>query len=203
MVRLIVKTLVSLSVGTVLVLGGVVGFVVSKFDGNATFPADCAIVFGAAVHGVPDPEEGTLRVLPGPGIRRRIETAAALYRQGRVSKVFLTGGTGEGMPASEASVMRDEAIRRGIRASDIVIEDQSHSTMENIQFIRPLIADCQKVIAISDSYHLARIELLAGFEGLDLETYPASGRTNVLFTIRSVIREAVATLALTVLHVLT
>lgn len=180
-----------------------VSYVLANFNGTATLPADCAIVFGAAVHGVPDGEEGTTQAVPGPGILRRVYTAVRLHKEGRVGKLFFTGGKGEGMPASEAGVMRDVALSQGIDSADITIEEHARSTSENLKFIRPYIRDCQNVIGISDAYHLARIELLAYLQGWRLPTYPAEGRTNVYFTVRSVLREALALVYVTALELLT
>lgn len=201
--RRILKTLIVLVGSGVIIFLLLISFILANFDGTATLPADCAIVFGAAVHGVPDGEEGTTQAVPGPGILRRVYTAVRLHKEGRVGKLFFTGGKGEGMPASEAGVMRDVALGQGIDSADITIEEHARSTSENLKFIRPYIQDCQNVIGISDAYHLSRIELLAYLQGWRLPTYPAEGRTNVYFTVRSVLREALALVYVTALELLT
>ncbi len=160
--------------------------VMSGRDGNALFPADCAMVFGAAVYGYD---------VPGPAIVRRVSTAVDLVREGRVERLILTGGVGRGtgVSASEASVMRTEAMRQGIPSDKIVMEEQSHTTDENLLFSRPLAKTCKSVVGVSDGYHLSRIRLLAwqqGWENFTVAptelTPPAASET------RSIIREVFA-----------
>ncbi len=171
------------------VLVAAVTFVVAKFDGDAAFPADCAIVFGTAVRATIDTGHGTYST-PGPGILRRVGEAASLYKQGKVRHLFLSGGKGESMQQSEAAVMRRIAIQDGVPAADITVEDQSHSTWQNLRFTRPLTKGCASVIGISDRYHLARIEVLASLMGWKLRTYPAEQTAGWQFETESVIREA-------------
>jgi vancomycin permeability regulator SanA len=171
-------------VSFVLVMGALVLSVVSQFEGNAEFPVDCAIVFGAAVH-------GTDRA--GPGITRRVRTAGDLYQEGKINRVFLTGGKGEGNKLSEAAVMKKVAMLAGIAPEAITLEDQSRSTLENIRNTKPLIEDCESVVAISDRYHLSRIAWLALQHELhELQVHPASHHPPIHFQVRAVVREALA-----------
>jgi len=153
-------------------------FVISQFDGNAVFPVDCAIVFGSAVHGI-----GTA----GPGITRRVTTAADLYHEGKVQKLFLTGGKGDENKESEAHVMRKVALLQGVDPEDIVLEEQATSTIENIMLTTPLLTDCKSIVGISDRYHLARIAYLG-----DIQTYPADKLPTRAFEVRAVLREVAA-----------
>ncbi len=172
------------------IFAGVMAHVVSRFPGNAAFPADCAIVFGTAAWPVYDNQHHIISAQAGPGIQRRIAAAATLYKEGSVKKLFLSGGKGEGMPASEAAVMRSEAIRDGVPAKAITVEQQSKSTRENLDNTLPLTLDCRSVVGVSDRYHLARIELLAAQMGHPIMIYPAAAPSNAAFEFQSVIREA-------------
>ncbi len=158
----------------------------SYFGGTAQLPADCALVFGAAVYGYDT---------PGPAILRRVGKAAALYRDGQVRTLILSGGVGKGSGASdsEASVMRTHAVALGVDPQDIVLESSSHSTWENLLYARPLTEGCEKVVGISDQFHLARIELLSWRQGWGaLNTLPAEERPPVLNEWRSTVREVFA-----------
>lgn len=183
--------------------GWVLLLVVRGFAGSATLPADCAVVFGTAVHPVYDATGDVVASRAGPGITRRVSTAARLFGEGKLKRLFLTGGKGEGSVLSEAEVMRDVAISRGVPAQAIVIETQATSTKENIAFTRPLTLDCDDVVGISDAYHLARIEFLADAVGWNLQTIPADGYIGRTFTVRSSLREAVAIIYLALVHLLT
>lgn len=151
----------------------------------ADFPADCAVVFGAAVHSQDD---------PGPGILRRTQTAAQLYRSGDIKTIILTGGKGRTFQDSEAAVMRKVAMLSGVAPEHIKTEDQSENTWENLRNTRPLAEACHSVIAVSDGYHLARIASFARRQGwgMPFHTYPASEKPPLSFQTLSVLREALA-----------
>jgi len=168
----------------VVVLVGTYLMIYTHFDGTAELPADCGIVFGAAVYG---------QNLPGPAITRRVAAAASLWREGSVKRLILSGGRGEGVRESEADVMRALALELGVAGESITIEDQSHSTWENIANSKNLTSGCSSVVGISDQYHLARIELLAWRQGWpELQTAPAQDRPPVESEKRSVLREVFA-----------
>ena len=69
--------------------------------------------------------------------------AAELYHQGYVPKVLFTGGLGrntEGLlPEPEAVRFAKVAMECGVPAADILIEDKSANTKENIEFTRCLL----------------------------------------------------------------
>lgn len=158
--------------------------VLDGFAGNAVLPAECALVFGAAVHADDD---------PGPGIRRRTLKAVELLKEGSVERLIFTGGKGSELQDSEASVMRDFAVGQGISPSRIALEEQSTSTWENLKLSQPMVDDCTTVVAVSDTYHLARIQVLAKLQGWrPLATVAAEGYVGAPFTVRSVARETVA-----------
>lgn len=168
-------------------------FVATGFAGTAVFPADCGVVFGAAVHG-----KGN----PGPGIYRRVETAAALYHADKVQRLILTGGKGSATQESEAAVMQGLALQFGVRSADIVLEDRATSTIENIRYSKPLAESCTSVVGISDRYHLRRIQYLAErMDWDDLKTYPSERLPDTAFETRSILREAFALLYVGVLGV--
>lgn len=182
LLRLAANAVVALCAVVFLSAASALGVIVSQFDGTGAVPAECAVVFGAAVVGMDR---------PGPAMTRRIATAAELYRQGLVDRLFLTGGRGgNGLGESEAEVMRREAVAQNVRAEDIVLEELSRSTLENLRFTRNLTSDCSSVIGISDAFHLARIKLLASQIGWNsLQTYPTRGRPPAYLEDRSIIRE--------------
>ena len=155
--------------------------VVLHFSGNASFPVECAVVFGAAVR------EGDEA---GPGIRRRVETAVHLYKEGSVRNLFFTGGVGEGNSLSEAAVMRDEAVDMGVDPEVISLEEHATSTWQNIEFVQPQIMDCESVVGISDRYHLARIRLTSWILDVPMQVHPAEREAGFPFEAVAVPREA-------------
>ena len=69
--------------------------------------------------------------------------AAELYHQGLAPKILFTGGLGrntEGMlPEPEAVRFAKVAMECGVPAEDILMEDRSANTKENIEFTRQLL----------------------------------------------------------------
>lgn len=177
----------SLVFSYVLLLAGCVFAVASDqvrsgFAGTGKPPADCALVFGTAVHG-----KGS----PGPGIMRRAGTAVALYNEGLIKKIIMTGGKGSDWQESEAEVMKAYAVELGVPPEKIFVEEFATSTVENIVNTRDLTSDCSSILAISDRYHLARIKVLANWQGKQgMETYPALWNSTEAFEERMVLREA-------------
>jgi uncharacterized SAM-binding protein YcdF (DUF218 family) len=121
-------------------------------------PADAAVVLGAAVW--------TKEV--SPVFRERINHAIDLYRKGRVRKLIFTGDQGNSGEPTEASAARDYALQSGLPASDILIEDKSHTTYENILNAKQL-ADThgiREVLIVSDPLHMKRAMTMARDVGL-------------------------------------
>jgi uncharacterized SAM-binding protein YcdF (DUF218 family) len=71
--------------------------------------------------------------------------AAQLYRQGLAPKVLFTGGLGRNtqglLPEPEAVRFARVAMEQGVPAEDILLEDQSTNTAENIRFTRRLLEE--------------------------------------------------------------
>lgn len=197
-IRRIVRWLLLLSIAAFLF--GIMAFCVSLgvvlagMNGSGIDTAECGIVFGAGVLPLRDESGAVVGSVSGPGINRRTEAAANLYMQGKLKKLILTGGKGEGMRRSEAAVMRDVAVENGVRSEHIILEDQSTSTRENLLNTRPLTKECSSVLAISDAFHLSRIRFLAWQQRWDVPTYPAEKKPTQRFESWSIGREALAIL---------
>jgi uncharacterized SAM-binding protein YcdF (DUF218 family) len=90
-------------------------------------------------------------------LARRIAHAIAVYRQGRVGSLLLSGGVVRHPPA-EAALMRLAALAAGVPEDALAIEDRSRNTLENAQYCAPIIArrGWRRVLLITDSYHLPR-----------------------------------------------
>lgn len=188
LLRWLLALLTAVGVGAFLLVCAALVFVVTGMSGNAVLPADCALVFGAAVAGYDQ---------PGPAMTRRVSTAARLYRDGSVQTLIMSGGVGrgEGVSLSEAEVMRRQAEDLGVKLSNILTESGSHSTGENLQNSRFIASECQNVVGISDGYHLARIRLLASRMGWhDLTVLPADARPAFFSELQSIGREVVGVL---------
>jgi uncharacterized SAM-binding protein YcdF (DUF218 family) len=129
--------------------------------------ADAAVVLGAAVW--------SQQV--SPVFRERINHAMDLYRRGRVHKIIFTGGQGNRNEPTEAAAARAYAVSNGIPPRDILIEQRSHTTYENLVYAKQL-ADThglKKILIVSDPMHMRRAVAMA--DDVGLEAYPSPTTT--------------------------
>lgn len=125
--------------------------------------ADAAIVLGAAVWGNE----------VSPVFRERINHAVELHRSGKVRKIIFTGGQGNKDELTESAAARRYAIDNGVPEKDILVEQRSHTTYENVVNAKQL-ADAnglKKVLIVSDPMHMKRAVAMASDIGL--EAYPS------------------------------
>jgi vancomycin permeability regulator SanA len=126
---------------------------------------DCAVVLGAAVR-----DNGR----PSDALRDRVHTAAKLYRQGKVRRLLMTGGTGPN-GRSEPQAMRDLAVSYGVPASAILLDEGGHNTAASLHNLVLLDERHQlgRLLVVSHGHHTARIRLGCHRLGLVCATVPA------------------------------
>ena len=85
--------------------------------------ADVAIILGASAY------NGEV----SPVYQERINHGISLYNEGYVEKLIVTGGIGEDNDVSDAYIAKQYAVSQGIPATDILTEDTSTITQENLE----------------------------------------------------------------------
>ena len=133
-------------------------------------PANAAVVFGARVYA-----SGA----PSPLLADRIAAGVELYRSGDVSTLLMSGGDGvDGF--NEAAVMRDVAVAAGVDPNDVVIDGSGVTTEATVDHAMAWLASHgsvpisdSRLIAVSQAYHLPRIQLAFAAAGIDVLTVPA------------------------------
>lgn len=106
---------------------------------------------------------------PSLMLKRRLNAAYTYLKDNPQAQVIVCGGVGDQTTFSEAEVMQRFLIARGIEAERIHLEDQSHSTQENINFAADIIREkgLPKTVAIAtDGFHQARAAIYANQAGL-------------------------------------
>lgn len=126
--------------------------------------ADVAIVLGAATY------DGEV----SPVYQERINHGITLYNDGMVDKIIVTGGVAEGSDISDAWVAKEYAISKGVLAEDILMENTSTITQENLENSKILMdANGYKTaIIVSDPLHMKRAMLLAKDAGITAYSSP-------------------------------
>lgn len=156
-------------------------------------PTRIAIVFGAGVR----PDGRLSRMLAD-----RVDGAIALYQQGRVQKLLMTGDNSR-VDYDEVTAMRRYAEARGVAPADITLDYAGFRTYDSCYRARAIFGVTAAVL-VTQRYHLPRAVYtcrMLGVEAVglgtpDWETYPP------VAIARYQLREVVSTIvALWQLHV--
>src|SRR5581483_3315317 len=90
----------------------------------------------------------------------RLFQALRLYKQGKVKKIFLSGGSGNlDKHDIEAPLLHRYLLEIGIPDSVILVESKSRNTHENALFAKPIldsVAPHGRYLLVSSGYHLRR-----------------------------------------------
>jgi len=114
-------------------------------------PADLAVVLGSKVH-----ESG----VPSALLRDRLDRGLALYREGRVRRLLVSGALGrEGH--QEADVMADYLIARGVPPAAVIRDPEGWTTYHTALHTSELLQrrGWSRAIAVSSYYHQSRCRL--------------------------------------------
>ena len=115
---------------------------------------------------------------PSPSLRRRVSHAVELFRSGVSDNMLMSGGLGKYQP-SEAVVMRALAVRSGVPETNIIIEDRSTSTFENVQNSVAIMTSngWRSAIVVTDVFHIPRSLYVFRSYGMDVTgSAPANDR---------------------------
>jgi uncharacterized SAM-binding protein YcdF (DUF218 family) len=158
------KALLVIICVVVLAVGLIASRIYSYRNVSSDAPADAAVVLGAAVWSAD----------VSPVFRERINHGIDLYRKGKVRKLIFTGGQGNPGEPTESSAAKKYALKNGVPAHDILIEEKSHNTFENIVYAKQL-ADSngiKRVLIVSDPLHMKRAMAMAADAGLAADPSP-------------------------------
>ena len=103
--------------------------------------------------------------------------AAELYHQGYAPKILFTGGLGRNtlglLPETEAARFARVAMACGVRSEDIIREDKSTNTAENIIFTRRLLEELgiphDRILGVHQPFMERRITAAMGVYWKDLD----------------------------------
>lgn len=138
---------------------------------------------------------------PLPLLRGRVDRAIEfaqeqMKRSGKKIKFVPSGGKGDDEPVSEAESMKEYLMSKGVSEENIIPENRSASTFENMAFSKKLIeADCAepKVVFSTSGYHVLRSGIISWNAGLGAEGVGC--RTKWYFWPNAFVREFIGLLA--------
>ncbi len=102
----------------------------------------------------------------------RVPVAAEAYKAGRAGKLLLCGGALRDFPdgqRSEAEHMRAAALQLGVPADDILLDNSSQNTVENILFAMVELQrafrlnEVRSVLLVTTAYHMRRSLAIARY----------------------------------------
>lgn len=130
-----------------------------------------------------------------PLLASRIDKGIAIYQKQPGCKLIVSGGQGPDELMAEGQAMADYALEQGIPAEDIVIENQSTNTEENLKFSYALMKPGSRFALVTNYYHVFRALLLA--RKLKIKCIGYGARTKFYFSLNAFIREFVGYLVMT------
>ena len=155
------------------------------------FDKDYIIILGCRIR-----KNGTLTPILKSRVDRALEFSKMQYNATGKDIIFIpSGGKGNDEVMSEAKAIHNYLLEQGINKNNIIVEDKSKNTYENIKFSYRLINRKNKGANIAFSttnFHVFRAGIIATKQNIKIEGIGA--KTKAYFSINAFIREFIATL---------
>jgi uncharacterized SAM-binding protein YcdF (DUF218 family) len=124
----------------------------------------------------------------------RLDRAIRQYNLGGSKAIFIvSGGKGDDEKVSEAYAMKKYLLDRGIPETQIIMEDKSVNTFENMKFSKRIMEETKPnytCIVSTSNFHVLRAVILAKNVGLDAQG--VGGKTALYYLPAAFIREYIA-----------
>ena len=113
---------------------------------------------------------------PSPAVRRRVEHGVAVVNRLGPEGLIVSGGIGAA-GVSEASVMAALAVSLGVPPESIVLEERSHTTLDQAVEVTRLARarGWDHLVVVSDRFHVPRARFLFRHMGLAVRGAPVAG----------------------------
>ncbi len=152
-------------------------YILSVEDAAQLENVDCILVLGAGVNG------DTLSHM----LEDRVKTGISLYEEGAAEKILMSGDHGRD-DYDEVNAMKAYAVEQGVPSENIFMDHAGFSTYESLYRARDIFC-AEKIIIVSQEYHLYRAIYVARYLGLDAYGVDSQLRdyavdTNIYNTIR-------------------
>ena len=149
------RVLLAVLIAGVLAFGGLLG----------------AVLWGSYDHVQGDPQIMVIlgcQVKPwGPSVllQDRLDKALSYLEDHPDLTVVVSGGQGPDEHISEAQCMYDYLTAHGVDGEQILLEDQSHNTVQNLRYTVDLLAKAgydttADMVVVSNGFHLTRVRML-------------------------------------------
>lgn len=106
------------------------------------------------------PQKADIAMIFGTRHHEPMDAAYKLYKDGLVPKILLSGGINKVTGQNECEEMAKELIKMGVKKEDLILEDKSLNSLENVLFSKEKIEisfpSIKKIISIVKHYHSRR-----------------------------------------------
>ncbi len=130
---------------------------------NSFYDEDAVIVLGYGAKGKKVPEM----------LKNRLDKAVEYHLKNPDAIIVVSGGRGDKNKPSEAAVMEEYLLSKGIPSDKIIKEDKSRTTVENFKFSADLLkenfGDNYSAVLITNVFHIFRSEKYAKAAGMDIK----------------------------------
>ena len=155
------------------------------------YDKDFVIILGSKIN-----KNGTLTPLLKGRVDKAIDFGNQQYKATKKPIIYVpSGGQGKDEVIAEAEAIKNYLIKNGIKEKQIIIENKSTNTIENMAFSKNKIDQIKKDAKISFSttnYHVFRSGIIASEQGLDCDGM--GSKTKWYFYTNALIREFIANL---------
>jgi uncharacterized SAM-binding protein YcdF (DUF218 family) len=129
----------------------------SRTVAGITVPFDVGIMLGGSMRYY---NGDVNRPVYGSGVDRLIQTVE-LYKAGKIKKILLSGGSGRLLQQQvrESQTLKDVLVRMAVPEEDIILENESRTTNENIKFTSELLKsnpELKNILLITSGFHMRR-----------------------------------------------
>lgn len=127
----------------------------------------------------------------GNTLKSRLDKVIEYKLSNGNTQVIVSGGQGKDEVISEAEAMKRYLIKNGIKENQIIKEDKSTTTLENIKFSKSILKDRndenEKVLIVTNDFHLTRARIIANLLGIKSEGL--ASQTPIRIKINYLVRE--------------
>ena len=171
------------------VLIGTIIIAIKSIKKKVPYNKDYMIILGCKIR-----NDGTLTPLLKGRVDRALDFRKEQVNNTGKDLIFIpSGGKGRDEVISEAEAIKNYLLDQGIKEKNIILENKSTNTYENIKFSNKLINKKNINICFSTTnYHVLRAGLIATTQGLKIDGIGSS--TKSYFWINAFIREFIGTL---------
>ncbi len=137
---------------------------ISKHRGKS----DYLVILGAGLRGE----------VPSTALYQRLYASLEYIEVNPKVKIVVSGGRGPGESITEAEAMERFLIEHGVAKGQIIKEERSTNTLENMKFTTEILEKLDKkenieVTIVTNNFHMFRAKFLAQRQGLKVYGYPA------------------------------